>query len=475
MFTMRFDMRAPGQDATARRPVPGGDRHGRAGRQPWLRDGRRLRAPRLRGRVLPVAVPDGRGAGRRDHDHADRRRRRLPAAVRPGPIGRGPDRHRPHQRWPGDVRPRPGVPARRVRAARRRLRCPGPDRRREAGRAARRAARRPRRQAARRHTGTVLAGRAASRGGATNAAARRAGRNGVGFFAQTDVGDLQATYEQAARDAGHEPGLCILPSPNALASVFVNDDLDLGWAEVGEALLQDAVPYFQWNEEAGSADYTASLSRAQTVEDLRKEGARTAPSPWPRRSTSSARTACCRCSPSAVASIPRWPGGTSVGSSTTWSRGSPRPAERRWARTSASAGTRGHEVPGVVPHDPADVVLELVDLLGEGGRLGEPLDVRVVGAEHHPGGADLVDERTSSSSKNGETHTCSRKISWGVLGELARHLGGDVPGASSSAGAPPTPSRSRWSRCARWGSARRPCRRRSMPWCRGSDWPTAGA
>ena len=130
--------------------------------------------------------------------------------------------------------------------------------------------------AARRHTGTVRRAGRSSRGGATNAAARRAGRNGVGFFAQTDVGDLQATYEQAARDAGHEPGLCILPSPNAPASVFVNDDLDLGWAEVGEALLQDAVPYFQWNEAAGSADYTASLSRAQTVEDLRKEGARTA-------------------------------------------------------------------------------------------------------------------------------------------------------------------------------------------------------
>ena len=263
MFTMRFDMRAPGQDATPRRPVPGGDRHGRVGRQPWLRDGRRLRAPRLRGRVPPVAVPDGRGAGRRDHDHADRRRRRAPAAVRPGPIGRGPDRHRPHQRWPGDVRPRPGVPARRVRAARRRLRCPGPDRRREAGRAARRAAGASSTAPARRHTGTVLAGRAAPRGGgATNAAARRAGRNGVGFFAQTDVGDLQATYEQAARDAGHEPGLCILPSPNAPASVFVNDDLDLGWAEVGEALLQDAVPYFQWNEAAGSADYGQPVAGA---------------------------------------------------------------------------------------------------------------------------------------------------------------------------------------------------------------------
>lgn len=108
-------------------------------------------------------------------------------------------------------------------------------------------------------------------GGATKAAARRAGRNGVGFFSQTDRPGLRETYEQAARAAGHEPGLCLLPSPAAPLSVFVNDDLDAGWAEVGAALLADAVPYFEWNEAAGSADYTVSLSRSRTVEALREE------------------------------------------------------------------------------------------------------------------------------------------------------------------------------------------------------------
>jgi alkanesulfonate monooxygenase SsuD/methylene tetrahydromethanopterin reductase-like flavin-dependent oxidoreductase (luciferase family) len=108
-------------------------------------------------------------------------------------------------------------------------------------------------------------------GGATKAAARRAGRNGVGFFAQTNLPGLQEAYEEAAREHGHEPGMCILPSPAMPSSVFVNDDLDAGWRDVGPALLADAVSYAEWNEAAGSADYTVSLSKSRTIDALREE------------------------------------------------------------------------------------------------------------------------------------------------------------------------------------------------------------
>jgi alkanesulfonate monooxygenase SsuD/methylene tetrahydromethanopterin reductase-like flavin-dependent oxidoreductase (luciferase family) len=108
-------------------------------------------------------------------------------------------------------------------------------------------------------------------GGATRAAARRAGRSGIGFFAQADRPGLREAYEHAAREAGHEPGMCFLPSSAGPLSTFVNDDLDAGWRDVGPALLADAVPYFEWNEAAGSAGYTVSLSRSRTVEDLRRE------------------------------------------------------------------------------------------------------------------------------------------------------------------------------------------------------------
>jgi alkanesulfonate monooxygenase SsuD/methylene tetrahydromethanopterin reductase-like flavin-dependent oxidoreductase (luciferase family) len=108
-------------------------------------------------------------------------------------------------------------------------------------------------------------------GGGTKAAARRAGRNGLAFFAQTDLPGLRTAYEESARAHGHEPGMCILPSRAMPSQVFVNDDLDAGWREVGPSLLADATSYAEWNEAAGSADYTVSLSRSRTVEGLRAE------------------------------------------------------------------------------------------------------------------------------------------------------------------------------------------------------------
>jgi alkanesulfonate monooxygenase SsuD/methylene tetrahydromethanopterin reductase-like flavin-dependent oxidoreductase (luciferase family) len=106
-------------------------------------------------------------------------------------------------------------------------------------------------------------------GGSTARAAARAGRHGLGFIALSGDPALGPAYEEAARAAGHEPGLCILPSPDSPASVFVAADVDDGWREVGDALLADAVTYYAWNEAAGLADRTVSLTKGSTVDELR--------------------------------------------------------------------------------------------------------------------------------------------------------------------------------------------------------------
>lgn len=108
-------------------------------------------------------------------------------------------------------------------------------------------------------------------GGSSTAAARRAGRNGLGFFAQGTAPGLEEAYREAATAAGHEPGLCLVPDPATPLSVFVNDDVDAGWADVGECLLADGVAYADWNAGLASAATTASLSTARTVEALRAE------------------------------------------------------------------------------------------------------------------------------------------------------------------------------------------------------------
>jgi alkanesulfonate monooxygenase SsuD/methylene tetrahydromethanopterin reductase-like flavin-dependent oxidoreductase (luciferase family) len=105
-------------------------------------------------------------------------------------------------------------------------------------------------------------------GGGSAAAARRAGRFGIGFLAQGGGSELQGEYEQAARAAGHEPLFCYVPPTDMPSTVFVADDVDRAWDELGPYLMHDVTTYASWND--GNHD-TASLSFVSTVEELRAE------------------------------------------------------------------------------------------------------------------------------------------------------------------------------------------------------------
>jgi alkanesulfonate monooxygenase SsuD/methylene tetrahydromethanopterin reductase-like flavin-dependent oxidoreductase (luciferase family) len=106
-------------------------------------------------------------------------------------------------------------------------------------------------------------------GGASKAAARRAGRNGLGFFAQIDTPGLREAYVEAARQSGFEPGMCVLPSRAVPGTVFVHGDPNEGWREVGPYLLADATMYAAWNKDTGHD--TVNLSKGKTVDELRAE------------------------------------------------------------------------------------------------------------------------------------------------------------------------------------------------------------
>jgi len=106
-------------------------------------------------------------------------------------------------------------------------------------------------------------------GGGSEAAARRAGRNGLDFLAQNGDEALRRAFEEASRDAGHEPGWCFLPPKDLPTSLFVADDIDRAWDELGPYLLHDARSYAAMN--AGDST-TVSLSFAESVEELRSEG-----------------------------------------------------------------------------------------------------------------------------------------------------------------------------------------------------------
>lgn len=103
-------------------------------------------------------------------------------------------------------------------------------------------------------------------GGGSIAAAKRAGRYGLGFFAQSNKPGMKEAYEESCREHGFEPGMSQLPSPDHPATVFVADDVDKAWDEVGEYILHDVKMYGDWNP---GDETTASISHAQTVDELR--------------------------------------------------------------------------------------------------------------------------------------------------------------------------------------------------------------
>lgn len=104
-------------------------------------------------------------------------------------------------------------------------------------------------------------------GGGTVAAARRAGRRGMMLFPQHGDPALAEAYDQAALEAGHPPGMCMSPGVGSPTSLFVSDDIDTAWHELGPHLLHDALMYKEWMGGVASA----SLSSATTVAELRAE------------------------------------------------------------------------------------------------------------------------------------------------------------------------------------------------------------
>ena len=107
-------------------------------------------------------------------------------------------------------------------------------------------------------------------GGGTKPAARRAGRHGLNFFAESASPGLLEAYESEARKHGHEPGIAMIPPAGSATTVFVASDVDRAWAEVGPHMLHDINTYGEWNAKVGKED-VASVSKARTVDDVRAE------------------------------------------------------------------------------------------------------------------------------------------------------------------------------------------------------------
>jgi alkanesulfonate monooxygenase SsuD/methylene tetrahydromethanopterin reductase-like flavin-dependent oxidoreductase (luciferase family) len=104
-------------------------------------------------------------------------------------------------------------------------------------------------------------------GGGSKAAARRAARFGLGFFAQAASAGLEDAYRDECARVGNQPGMCVIPSPGNATTVFVADDVDRAWQQIGPFMLHDAQMYASWLDDMSAI----SKSNAPTIEALRAE------------------------------------------------------------------------------------------------------------------------------------------------------------------------------------------------------------
>jgi alkanesulfonate monooxygenase SsuD/methylene tetrahydromethanopterin reductase-like flavin-dependent oxidoreductase (luciferase family) len=102
-------------------------------------------------------------------------------------------------------------------------------------------------------------------GGGSVAAARRAGRLGLLFLSESHDASLEEAYR--AEGGATAPG-CFFPPAGVPLTVFVADDPERAWAEIGEYLMIDARGYGAWNQ---GRTGTASISFATSVGELAAE------------------------------------------------------------------------------------------------------------------------------------------------------------------------------------------------------------
>lgn len=101
--------------------------------------------------------------------------------------------------------------------------------------------------------------------GGSTAAGRRVG---LGFISQTAEPALKLYYESQCSQHGHQPGMFQGPVPGAPTTVFVADDVDEAWDELGPHLLHGAVMAASYRPHD---DSVASINRADSVAALRAE------------------------------------------------------------------------------------------------------------------------------------------------------------------------------------------------------------
>lgn len=104
-------------------------------------------------------------------------------------------------------------------------------------------------------------------GGSGKKAVERAARFGLSAQLAAHDPELEAHYRAECERLGTTPGMCLMPAEKTTGCLFVSEDPEKTWAEVGPAMLHDASVYKSWQ----TPDIKSAVSTdASTVEELRQ-------------------------------------------------------------------------------------------------------------------------------------------------------------------------------------------------------------
>jgi alkanesulfonate monooxygenase SsuD/methylene tetrahydromethanopterin reductase-like flavin-dependent oxidoreductase (luciferase family) len=105
-------------------------------------------------------------------------------------------------------------------------------------------------------------------GGGARVTARRAARFRLPLSLADHLPDVAAYYRELCAEAGIAP-LVIMPGPVNRGMIYLHEDPDRAWAQLGEHILWEAVTYGGWSKDQRSLMH---LPGVQTLEEVRASG-----------------------------------------------------------------------------------------------------------------------------------------------------------------------------------------------------------
>ncbi len=105
-------------------------------------------------------------------------------------------------------------------------------------------------------------------GGGARVTARRAARFRLPLSLADHLPDIADHYRELCAEAGLAP-LIIMPGPVNRGMIYLHEDPDRGWAELGEHILWEAVTYGGWSSDQRSLMH---LPGVQTLDEVRASG-----------------------------------------------------------------------------------------------------------------------------------------------------------------------------------------------------------